>query len=56
MLLVILVLWRCVASVITDTERKLLERFTKNNCKKASQKEFRVEKVIKRKGDMLYVK
>ena len=35
-------------------EKKLLERFTKTNCKK--QKEFRSEKVIKRKGDKLYVK
>ena len=37
-------------------EKKLLETFTKNNCKKANQKEFRMEKVIKRKGDKLYVK
>ena len=28
----------------------------KKNCKKASQKEFRTEKVLKRKGDKLYVK
>ena len=36
---------------------KLLERFTKNKTKqKTNQKEFRVEKVIKRKGDKLYVK
>ena len=37
-------------------EKKLLECFTKKNCKKTNQKEFRVEKVIKRKGDKLYVK
>ena len=36
------------------TEKKLLELFTKKNCK--MQKEFRVEKVIKRKDDQLYVK
>ena len=36
-------------------EKKLLERFTKNNCK-YNQKEFRVEKVIKKKGDKLHVK
>ena len=37
--------------------KKLLERFTKNKTKqKTNQKEFRVEKVIKRKGDKLYVK
>ena len=28
----------------------------KKNCKKANQKEFRIEKMIKRKGDKLYVK
>ena len=33
-----------------------MERFTKKNCKKTNQKEFRGEKVIKRKGDKLYVK
>ena len=26
------------------------------NCKKTSQKEFRTEKVLKRKGDELYAK
>ena len=38
--------------------KKLLERFTKTNYKKRkkSQKEFRVEKVIKRKGDKLCIK
>ena len=35
------------------TEKKLLERFTK---KKTNQKEFRVEKAIKRKGDELFLK
>ena len=37
----------------------LLERFTKNNSKKKKKKKknkFRVEKIIKRKGDKLYVK
>ena len=28
----------------------------KNNGKKTSQEEFRIEKVIRRKGDKLYVK
>ena len=37
------------------TEKKLLERFTKKSYKN-SQKEFRVKKAIKRKGDKLYVK
>ena len=36
--------------------KKNLERFTKKNAKKANQKEFRVEKVIKRKCDKLHVK
>ena len=36
--------------------KKLLKRFTKKNCKKTNQKEFRVEKVIKRKGNKLYFK
>ena len=38
------------------TVKKLLERFPKNNCKKTNQKEFKIEKLIKRKGDELYVK
>ena len=37
-------------------ENKLLEHFMKTNCKKTNQKEFRIGKVIKRKGDKLYVK
>ena len=37
-------------------EKKLLVHSTKNNCKKTNQKEFGIEKVIKRKGDQLYVK
>ena len=37
------------------TVKKLLERYTKKDCKKQI-KEFRVEKVIKRKGNKLYVK
>ena len=36
--------------------KKLLELFMKTNCKKKNQKEFRIEKVITRKGDKLYVK
>ena len=41
--------------VILEAE-KLLERFAKKKKKKKKKKEFRVEKVIKRKGDKLYVK
>ena len=37
-------------------EKKCLELFTKNNCKKTNQKESDIEKLIKKKGDKLYVK
>ena len=36
--------------------KKLLERFTKNNCKKQIKKNLELKKVIKRKGDKLYAK
>ena len=35
--------------------KKLLEHFYKNELQKTNQQEFRIEKVIKRKGDKLYV-
>ena len=35
--------------------KKLLVQFKKKNCK-TDQKEFRIEKVLKKKGDKLYVK
>ena len=38
------------------TVKKLLKRFAKKNFKKTNQKGLRVEKLIKRKGDKLYVK
>ena len=38
------------------TEKKFFERFTKINYKKTNQKKFTFKKVIKRKGDKLYVK
>ena len=41
--------------LVVLTEKKLLECFTKRIAKK-NQREFRVVKVIKRKGDKLYVK
>ena len=34
----------------------MLEDFTKRNCKKTNQKQLRVEKVIKKIGNKLYVK
>ena len=36
--------------------KKLLEVFMKRNCKKLVKKNIRIEKIIKRKGDKLYVK
>ena len=36
--------------------KKLLEIFMKKELHKTTQKEFRIEKVLKRKGDKLYVK
>ena len=45
--------WTYVSNLKGKT---LLEHFTKNNCKKKNQKEFRFDKTIKRKGDKLHVK
>ena len=36
--------------------KKLLERFMKKNYKKTNQEVFRIERVIKKIGDKLYVK
>ena len=36
--------------------KKLLESFHKKELQKTNQKEFRVEKIIRRKGEKLYVK
>ena len=49
-----------VKNTVILMENKLLERFT-NDCKmiakkKKNQKEFRIEKLIKRKGSKLYAK
>ena len=38
------------------TEKKLFERLAKKNCKKANQKECRIEKLIERKGNKGCVK
>ena len=43
--------------VIEDLNGKeIIETFYEKELQKANQKEFRVEKVIKRKDDKLYVK
>ena len=36
--------------------KKLLEHFMKKELQKIDQQEFRIEKVIKKKGDKSYVK
>ena len=36
--------------------KKLLKHFIRKNCKKTNQKEIRIEKVLKKKGDKLYMK
>ena len=35
--------------------KNLLERFMKKKLQKTNQKVFRIEKIIKKKGDKLYV-
>ena len=40
---------------ISDVEGKLLELFTKKKFQKTDLRKFRLEKVIKRKDDKLYV-
>ena len=43
--------------VISDCiGEEIVRTFYKNEFRKANQKEFKVEKVIKRKGDKIYVK
>ena len=44
-------------SVINDLNReKIVGTFYRNELQKTDQKEFRMEKIIKRKGDKLYIK
>ena len=42
--------------LVTWMVNQLLEVFMKQNCKIISQEKFRIEKVLKRKGDKLYGK
>ena len=45
------------AYVINDlNEKEIIETFYEKELQKTNQKEFRIEKVIKTKGDKLYVK
>ena len=50
------ILFRGLMLLVILRTKKILERFTKKNCNKTNQKEFTVDKLIKRKGDKLYVK
>ena len=44
-------------SVINGLNReKIVGTFYRNELQKTDQKEFRMEKIIKRKGDKLYIK
>ena len=47
-------LWTYVINDLNGEE--IIGTFYENELQKTSQKEFRIEKVIKRKGDKLYVK
>ena len=42
--------------LVTLKEKKLLKRFYEKELQKTNQKEFRAEKVIKKKGNKLYLK
>ena len=42
--------------LMISIEKKLSKHFMKKNCRRLIKKEFRIEKVIKRKGDKIYVK
>ena len=46
--------WTCVISGLYGKET--VGTFHKNELEKANQKEFRIEKVIEKKGNKLYVK
>ena len=46
--------WIYVINYLNREE--IIETFYKNELQKTNQKDFRTEKVIKRKGDKLYVK
>ena len=48
------VTWPYVINELNAEE--IVGRFYEKELQKASQKDFRIEKVLKRKGDKLYVK
>ena len=50
------ILFRVHMLLVILKVKKLLELFTKKNLQKTSQKEVRIEKVIKRNDNKIYVK
>ena len=48
----------CICNMLSVIlmQKRFLERFTKTYFKKTNQKECRTEKVIKKKGEELYIK
>ena len=47
----------CCGHVISDLRsEEIVGTFNKKKLQKTNQKEFRVEKLVQRKGDKLYVK
>ena len=46
--------WTYVTNDLNDEE--IIVRFYENELQKTDQKEFRIERVLKKKGDKLYVK
>ena len=46
--------WKCIINDLNG--EKIVESFYEKELQKTNQKEFRIEKVIKRKGNKLYVK
>ena len=53
----LLVKLKTIYVVVSDLNSgKIIESFYEKELQKASQEEFRIEKVLKRKGDKLYVK
>ena len=42
--------------LVTLMKKKLLEHFTKNNCKKQIKNSLELRKAIKQKGDKLHLK
>ena len=46
--------WTCIISDLNEQE--IVRTFSQKELKKTNQKKFRIEKVIQRKGNKLYIK